>query len=85
MKSQALLMKSAIIFVLKIYKNGISPIFLGLFGHACRYKPTCSEYFAEAVSVHGVRHGLVLGVRRLCRCHPFTHSKQFFDPVPANY
>ena len=34
----------------------------------CRYRPTCSEYSIEAVQKHGIRHGLVLTVRRITSC-----------------
>ena len=46
----------------------------------CRFFPSCSEYGAEAIHVHGARHGLWLTVRRLARCRPLGPSG--FDPVP---
>lgn len=35
---------------------------------------------ANALTEHGVLEGFVLGVRRICRCHPFHEAG--FDPVP---
>jgi len=48
---------------------------------ACRYRPTCSEYSVQAVERYGIRHGVILSVRRLLSCTgsvPFGTS----DPVP---
>jgi putative membrane protein insertion efficiency factor len=47
---------------------------------SCRFSPTCSRYTAEAVREHGVLRGLLLGARRLLKCHPFHPGG--FDPVP---
>ena len=46
----------------------------------CRFFPTCSEYGAEAIHLHGATRGTWLTVRRLLRCRPFGPSG--FDPVP---
>ena len=61
---------------LQLYKLLLSPLFAG----SCRYLPSCSDYMAEAVERHGAAAGIALGLRRLCRCHPFGGSG--FDPVP---
>jgi uncharacterized protein len=56
-------------------------IFLAPFlGGACKYYPSCSNYAYEAVARHGARRGLVLALKRLGRCRPFTQGG--FDPVP---
>lgn len=37
----------------------------------CRYHPSCSEYFIEAVRKHGPCKGCAKGVWRICRCGPW--------------
>ncbi len=49
-------------------------------GGQCKFAPTCSHYFIEAVEKHGAARGGWLGLRRLLRCHPF--SRGGMDPVP---
>jgi hypothetical protein len=62
--------------LLRGYKRVVSP----LLPPACRFEPTCSEYMSEAIGVHGLRHGLWLGFKRLLRCHPWNAGGH--DPVP---
>lgn len=62
--------------LLRIYKLVLSPLFTG----SCRFAPSCSDYMAEAIRVHGLARGSWLGTRRLLRCHPF--GGHGFDPVP---
>jgi putative membrane protein insertion efficiency factor len=69
-------MKTAILWILRVYKRYISP----LIPAACRFEPTCSVYMYEAIEKKGVMRGLYLGVKRLIRCHPFCAGG--FDPVP---
>ena len=47
---------------------------------SCRFDPTCSQYLKEAIMVHGILIGLLLGVKRILRCHPFGGFG--YDPVP---
>ncbi len=38
---------------------------------ACRFQPTCSEYMIAAVRLYGPWRGVLKGLRRLARCHPW--------------
>ena len=69
-----------LVFIIKIYKKLISPVLELLFGKACRFTPTCSEYTIEALEKHGVVKGLLLGIKRFARCNPWGGSG--YDPVP---
>lgn len=46
----------------------------------CRFIPTCSEYTKQALQKYGVLKGLWLGVKRVCKCHPFHEGG--YDPLP---
>lgn len=48
--------------------------------NVCRFKPSCSEYFIEALQIHGIFKGSFLGIKRILRCHPWGGSG--YDPVP---
>ncbi|MGE0313917.1 MAG: membrane protein insertion efficiency factor YidD [Lautropia sp.] len=58
------------------YRVAISP----MLAPSCRYWPSCSAYAVEALRLHGVRRGGWLGLRRICRCHPWADGG--VDPVP---
>jgi putative membrane protein insertion efficiency factor len=65
-----------LILLIKIYQKFISP----LYPPCCRFQPTCSHYAVEALRTHGLIRGLVLGIRRILRCHPWHPGR--YDPVP---
>lgn len=74
---------SLIVLALRGYKLILSPMLHALTGgpgSGCRFEPSCSVYFSEAVEKHGVIRGGWLGVRRLARCHPWGGCA--CDPVP---
>lgn len=77
MKAIGNLLKKAMVFLIKTYQLTLSP----RFSHgACRYTPTCSQYMLEAIEIHGVLKGTLLGLLRIARCNPFF--KGGYDPVP---
>jgi len=49
------------------YKQFVSP----WLGRHCRFEPTCSCYFREAVGKYGAVRGGLRGLARICRCHPW--------------
>jgi uncharacterized protein len=65
-----------LLLLVRFYIAFLSPVF----GGACRFYPSCSNYAADAIERHGARHGVSLALRRLLRCNPFT--KGGLDPVP---
>ena len=71
-------MKKIIIFLLKKYKKIISPI-ISSCGIHCKYYLTCSEYMLQAVEKYGIIKGILLGVKRILKCNPF--SKGGYDPL----
>lgn len=56
-----------LISLVRVYQVVLSP----LLGGSCRFQPSCSAYFIEAVQKYGPWRGSWLGVRRILRCHPF--------------
>ena len=68
-----------LIKLIKFYRFLISP----LFGHSCRYLPTCSEYSIEALKTYGLFKGILLSLKRILTCHPikFLGGGEGFDPV----
>jgi len=64
-----------IVLLIRLYQITISP----LLGARCRFYPSCSNYFIEAVQKKGAIKGSALGVYRLLRCQPFNRGG--YDPV----
>ncbi len=63
-------------YIYAFYKVGLRP----LFGNACQFQPTCSNYSHQAFLDHGFVKGLALTTWRLLRCQPFCSGG--YDPVP---
>ena len=50
----------------------------------CRFYPSCSNYAAEAFTVHGFWRALALTARRLLRCRPFGPHGVDLVPIPVH-
>ncbi|HKJ67676.1 MAG TPA: membrane protein insertion efficiency factor YidD, partial [bacterium] len=64
------------ILLIRFYQSFLSP----LFPSACRFYPTCSQYTIEALRTHSFFKALVLGLKRIGKCHPWHAGG--YDPVP---
>ena len=74
-------MKRLIQLFIRVYQLTVSPVLAVFVGPGgCRYEPSCSHYFSQAVGEHGAWRGSWLGVKRIARCHPWGGSG--LDPVP---
>lgn len=65
-----------VIALIKFYQKALSPLKMP----SCRFYPSCSEYFKEAVVKRGLVRGSLLGIWRIVRCNPFCRGG--YDPVP---
>ena len=75
-KKEQTAVQKVFISMVRAYQDGISPYL----GPHCRYFPTCSQYYIEAVQKYGAIKGGALALWRILRCNPF--SKGGYDPVP---
>jgi uncharacterized protein len=68
---------------IRLYQIVLSPVLqlLGGPGTGCRFEPTCSSYFLQALETHGFVRGSWLGLKRIGRCQPWGGKGH--DPVPA--
>lgn len=57
-----------LIGLVRVYQYTISP----LIGQRCRFYPSCSNYFIEAVRKYGAIRGSIRGVWRILRCNPWN-------------
>lgn len=56
-----------LVLPVRLYQSFLRPVLPTV----CRFYPSCSEYFIQAVQKHGPVRGTVKGIGRLCRCHPW--------------
>ena len=63
-----------LIGMVRLYQIFLSPFL----GGQCRFHPSCSNYFIQAVKKYGVISGSVRGTWRILCCNPF--HKGGYDP-----
>ena len=61
------LLGGVLVFLVRCYQIVLRPIL----PPACRFTPSCSEYFIAAVRKYGPLRGAWKGVCRIGRCHPW--------------
>ena len=68
-------MLKLVIALIVFYQKYLSP----LSWPACRFYPSCSQYFKESFERHGLLRGGWYAIIRLMKCHPFHAGG--YDPV----
>jgi len=69
------LAQAGLILIVRLYQVALSPFL----GRQCRFEPTCSNYFIQAVRRFGALRGGLKGIWRILRCNPWGGSG--YDPV----
>jgi len=64
-----------VIVMIVFYQKVLSP----LTGPSCRFFPSCSSYTIQAIEKYGLGRGVLLGICRIGKCHPWHPGG--FDPV----
>ena len=69
------MIKKILVFFINIYQkiSRLTP-------SVCRFTPTCSEYTKQAIIKYGILKGSWLGIKRICKCHPWHEGG--YDPIP---
>ena len=65
---------TVLIFAVVCYRGFVRPFLPA----SCRFEPSCSEYFIQAVRKYGPLKGAGKGVWRVCRCNPVCRGG--YDP-----
>jgi putative membrane protein insertion efficiency factor len=77
----AQLVTATIRLLIRFYQRILSPMlhYAAGPGSGCRFTPSCSHYFLQAVECHGPLRGSWIGICRIFRCHPWGGSG--YDPA----
>ena len=71
-----ILLTKIIILLILIYQNTFSLIFPS----TCRFTPSCSNYMSLSVKKYGPLRGVIMGLKRILKCHPWSRSNSW-DPI----
>ncbi|HEX7260442.1 MAG TPA: membrane protein insertion efficiency factor YidD [Luteolibacter sp.] len=76
-------LSTVIRLLIRFYQRILNPMLKAATGPAmgCRYTPSCSNYYLQAVELHGPFRGSWYGICRIFRCHPWGGCG--YDPVPS--
>lgn len=74
--SEDIMLKKFCLFLIRKCYQPFSRKFLP---PCCKFRPTCSEYTAQAIEKYGLVKGIILGLWRILRCNPW--SKGGDDPL----
>ncbi|MEK7452798.1 MAG: membrane protein insertion efficiency factor YidD [Patescibacteria group bacterium] len=76
-------MKYLALFLIRAYQKTLSPdhgiLKNYLTFYKCRFYPTCSGYCYYAIKKYGFLKGLIFGLNRIKRCHPWNEGG--YDPL----
>lgn len=65
------LVAALLIAMVQLYQLTIAPMIGLLLGPVCRFEPSCSRYMIGALRKYGPIKGLLRGIARIGRCHPW--------------
>ena len=74
-------MRRVLIGIIWIYQHSISVFFPA----KCRFYPTCSTYTVMKIEELGCMRGLLLGGKRILRCHPYSRDDKSQEQVGELY
>lgn len=67
--------KYILVFTIRLYQIFISPIL----GSNCKFYPSCSNYFKDAINYYGIFKGTAISVIRILKCNPIHNGG--YDPL----
>lgn len=70
------MLEKPLVWLIRGYQMGISRFI----PPRCKYYPSCSAYFIEALKIHGIAKGTILGIWRLLRCNPWSYGGVDYPP-----